>query len=251
MVEVVRWIVWALIAAAVLICLHHYRYPGGWGPAFSREHAARRRNLARARRHLARRAVWAWGQRALVQARLHSAQSAHRQSVAAAKLSLRQAREPGLGVKVGELGPLVLHEHVLLRGEEQLPLASLEVKPHHDVRNHHLILVQDDGSVHHVSLARTEHEEDAVFAFVALLTSAVLRENAFLSGQGKRIARAEERLARIEADTSAQDGVRTELDRLVEEQRLDPEQAAALARLKACRQDWHEHTGRMPPAPRS
>ncbi|RSS90426.1 hypothetical protein EF903_12555 [Streptomyces sp. WAC05292] len=95
-------------------------------------------------------------------------------------------------------------------------------------------------------MSREEYEENAVHAFVALIENSVLREKAFLGTQADRIKAARARLAEAEADTAHQDSVRAEIQRVARERRLDPEQAAALARLKAARQRWQELTGRLP-----
>lgn len=53
-------------------------------------------------------------------------------------------------------------------------------------------------------------------------------------------------LAEAEVDTAEEDAVRTELHDITQQHQLDPEQAAALARLKAARQKWKDVTGRLP-----
>ncbi|MFG2339753.1 hypothetical protein [Streptomyces yangpuensis] len=161
--EVLQWGVRALIVVAVLVGRRRYRYPGGWGPAFSRAYAPERRELARARRRLTARAVQAWLQRTAVQLRLSSARAAHRRRVTAAEQALREARNPGSGPVVGHLGTLVLRRHTLSIGEdEELTLAGLTVRIHHGPKSHHLIVTEADGHVHHIPLSQSEHKEDAV-----------------------------------------------------------------------------------------
>ncbi|KPI29817.1 hypothetical protein OV450_7268 [Actinobacteria bacterium OV450] len=245
--EVLQWGVRALIVVAVLVGWHRYRYPGGWGPAFSRTYSPQRRELARARRNLTARAVQAWFQRTAVQLRLNSAQAAHRRRVTVAEHALREAQNPGSGPVVDDLGTLVLRRHTLSIGEdEELPLAGLTVRIHHGPKSHHLIVTEADGHVHHVPLSQSEHEENAVHAFVTRVTNAARRDAVFQAGLEDRVAAARAALAEAEGDTTHEDAVRTELHDMTQQHQLDPDQAAALARLKAARQKWKEVTGRLP-----
>ncbi|WP_328864078.1 hypothetical protein [Streptomyces virginiae] len=245
--EILQWGVRALIVVAVLVGRHHYRYPGGWGPAFSRTYAPERRELAQARRRLTARAVQAWFQRTAVQLRLSSAQAAHRRRVTAAEQALREAQNPGSGPVVGDLGTLILHQHTLSIGEdEELPLAGLTVRIHHGSKSHHLIVTEADGHVHHVPLSQSEHEENAVHAFVTLITNAARRDAVFQACLEDRVKAAQAALTEAEGDTTQEDAVRTELHDITQQHQLDPEQAVALARLKAARQKWKDVTGRLP-----
>lgn len=245
--EVLQWGVRALIVVALLVGWHRYRYPGGWGPAFSRTYAPERRELARARRRLTARAVQAWFQRTAVQLRLSSAQAARRRRVTAAEQALREAQNPGNGPVVGSLGTLVLHRHALSIGdEEELSLAGLRVRIHHGPKSHHLIVTGADGLVRHLPLPQSEHEENAVHAFVTLIANTARLHAVFEAGAEDRVQAARAALAEAEGDTAEEDAVRTELDDITRQHQLDPEQAAALARLKAARQKWKDVTGRLP-----
>lgn len=245
--EVLQWGVRALIVVAVLVGWHRYRYPGGWGPAFSRTYAPERRELARARRRLTARAVQAWCQRTAVQLRLSSAQAARRRRVTAAEQALREAQDPGSGPVVGKLGTLVLHQHALSIGEEEeLPLAGLTVRIHHGLKSHHLIVTEGDGHARHLPLSQSEHEENAVHAFVTLVTNTARLDAVFQASVEDHVKAARAALAEAEGDTAEEDAVRTELHDITQQHELDPEQAAALARLKAARQKWKDVTGRLP-----
>ncbi|MEF2529765.1 MULTISPECIES: hypothetical protein [Streptomyces] len=245
--EIVRWGLRVVILVAILVGRQRYRYPGGWSFAFSPAYAAERACLARARRELAWRAVRDWGRRTALEVRLNSARAAHRRSVAQAQAALREAEDPGSGPIEGELGCLVVRRHTLAVGDDLVvPLEGLRVGIREGSKSHHLTVVEADGRIHHVPLPREEYEENAVHAFVALIENSVLREKAFLSTQADRIETARARLAKTESDTAHQDSVRAEIQRVARQRRLDPEQAAALARLKAARQKWQDLTGRLP-----
>ncbi|MFD9419473.1 hypothetical protein [Streptomyces goshikiensis] len=245
--EVLQWGVRALIVVAVFVGWQRYRYPGGWGPAFSRTFAPERRELAQARRRLTARAVQAWFWRTAVQLRLSSAQAAHRRRVTAAEQALHEAQSPGSGPVVGNLGALILHRHTLSIGEdEELPLAGLTVRIHHGSKSHHLIVTEADGHVYHVPLSQSEHEENAVHAFVTLITNAARLDAVFQASREDRVKAAQAALTEAEADTTQEDAVRTELRDIIQQHQLDPEKAAALARLKAARQKWKDVTGRLP-----
>ncbi|MFJ9793946.1 hypothetical protein [Streptomyces globosus] len=236
-----------LIVIAISVGWRRYRYPGGWGFAFSPAYAAERTGLARARRELAWRAVRDWGRRTALEVRLDSARAAHLRSVALAQAALREAEDPGSGPIEGELGCLVVRRHTLAAGDDLIvPLGGLRVGIREGSKSHHLTVVEADGRIHHVPLSREEYEENAVHALVALIENCVLREKAFLGTQADRIKAARARLAEAEADTAHQDSVRAEIERGARQRRHDPEEAAALARLKAARQRWQDLTGRLP-----
>ncbi|MFI5982427.1 hypothetical protein ACIBEA_16285 [Streptomyces sp. NPDC051555] len=245
--EFLRWGVRALIGVVVLVVWHRCRYPGGWGPAFGRAYATERRELARARRRLTSRAVRGWYEQTVLRVRLDSAQTARRRRVSSARQTLQEARDPGRGPVLGRLGALVLHRHALLIGEsEELPLVGLVVRIHHGSKSHHLIVTEADSHVHHVPLSQIEYEENAVHSFVTLITNAARRDSAFQAGLDDRVEAAQTALAVAEADSAREDAVRSELEDVKRQQRSDPEQAAALARLKAARQKWKDATGRLP-----
>ncbi|MCS0636444.1 hypothetical protein NX801_12380 [Streptomyces sp. LP05-1] len=242
-----HWAVGLIVAVISAVAWRRNRYPGGWQPAFGRSYAPERRELARARRRLARRAVGAWAARVSLQLQLGAAEGERRSRIDTARRSLDEALRPGTGQVVSQLGALVLREHALsIGGDVHLPLTGLTVQIHVGIRSHHLTAVEGNGQVHHVPLDRDEHEENAVYAFAALIANTVLHDAAFRATRDTRVARARQRLADAEADTGREEAVQAELDQLIEEQRLDPERVAALARLKAACRRWETRTGRLP-----
>ncbi|MHC6630304.1 hypothetical protein ACYTFC_30090 [Streptomyces globosus] len=129
--EIVRWGLRGLIVIAISVGWRRYRYPGGWGFAFSPAYAAERTGLARARRELAWRAVRDWGRRTALEVRLDSARAA-----------LREAEDPGSGPIEGELGCLVVRRHTLAAGDDLIvPLGGLRVGIREGSKSHHLTVV--------------------------------------------------------------------------------------------------------------
>lgn len=232
-----------------------------WRYAFAAAHRDQREALHRARGN--RRAVEGEQRRHLARAREHveEIEQRGRQEARTLKTERQRLLRPGWGSAVGpRLGPLRLHQHVLLfmkeapEGEEApagidetLPLADLTVS-FSDAREHlFLHVTRQDGTQRTAVYPRAEHRETAVRHFRDRIHNQVLAARAFRESARERTVEIDTELRQLEADTAARrEQARLEATALGETQRADPRLLRALADWEAQCDVWQKLTGHRP-----
>ncbi|MFB0626208.1 hypothetical protein [Streptomyces sp. AB3(2024)] len=244
------------------LCLYPCRM-SEWRYAFAAAHRDRREALHRTR--LNRRAVEGEQRRHLARAREHveEIEQRGRQEARALKTERQRLLRPGWGSSVGpRLGPLRLHEHVLLfmkeapEGEEApagidetLPLADLTVS-FSDAREHlFLHVTRQDGTQRTAVYPRAAHRETAVRHFRDRIHNQVLAARTFRESARERTAEIDTELQQLASDTAARrEQAGLEVTALGETQRADPRLLRALADWEAQCDVWQKLTGHRPRA---
>lgn len=238
------------LVAAVGAGWRRYRYPGGWDVAFSSgpEHRAARQDLDAARRAV--RTLRTTARRELAGARneVDRAERAYRRRIEVLEQRLEHLREdPGRGRLITGLGPVSLHEHVLVFLGNDVTLAGLQVRFERGRTDNYLYVTLPGG---HTDLARypvADRAEDEVRRFGVTVRNAIVAENRLRERQAASIRKTEAELVAARADTGPQEAARRRLEAVTARQREDKRIGAALARLEDARDEWEAVTGRRPP----
>ncbi|MEU8351360.1 hypothetical protein [Streptomyces sp. NPDC048845] len=173
---------------------------------------------------------------------------------------IRTLRDPRPGDRLGSLGELVLHEHVLLvdspTEKRRVDLIGLQVRFEAGQRNHSIYLTQSDGRVHRAKYSRhlpvedggVQHfDEDRVRDFAVDIQNAVAGDNAFHASNAQQLAHAEKGLDDFREDTASVDKARAQLSQIRDGNNRDPRRSQAEAELEEALQRWETLTGRRPP----
>lgn len=248
--DLLRVLVLAAAVAAGYAGWRRYRYPGRWVHAFGREHAEARDDLAGARRHAAALERESRRERGAVRSELERERARHRDRVRSVERRMAGLRRPGRGDVVAVLGDVTVHEHAVLVGDQEIPLAGLKVRLDHAQHQHFLYLTRPGGRSALRRYARDEHAEEEVRRFAVRLEDAVADENAFRIRVAAELEQAREDLERARADTGAQDAARARVAEVEERQRRDTRPQQARRDLLAACDRWEELTGRRPRPPR-
>ncbi|MGC0314413.1 hypothetical protein [Kitasatospora acidiphila] len=235
-----------LVGGGAAVAWQLSRYPGGWAYAFGAAFAPDRRRLAAARRtagHLRRRA-----KRELTgaQAEVRGAEARYRYEVELAARRVEQLRSPGRGPLLVRLGVLALHQHAVVVGAEELPLAGMTVRVERVDRRHCLHFALPGGRVHRQMFEQGLHSEEEVRRFGNRVVNAVAEENALLKRRHQLVAAAEAELKQVEQRSAAQRSACDRLAELTERQGVDQRPAAAAKALDDARARWQNLTGRLP-----
>ncbi|MFI8006965.1 hypothetical protein [Streptomyces sp. NPDC086010] len=242
------WAVAVLAAGAGWAAWRALRYPGAPAYAFHRKYRSERGNLAGARGHVRglRRAALRERGRAWLTA--ERAERSYRRRIARVEAELRQLRTPKRGRRVERLGRIVLHEHAVLVGPVELPLAGLKVRlePARSGKTWYVYLAEPDGHELMERFSAKEHPEDTVRGFGSRLQNASVKAGRRLDRRGGAIRRLEAELLRARNATGPVEAARAarEETRLRHENR--PELPKARAALEDAKDTWQGLTGRRP-----
>ncbi|MFJ8010613.1 hypothetical protein [Streptomyces fagopyri] len=248
-----------MAVAGIWVLWRRHRYPGGWAFAFSFRHEVHREALANARnkaRDAARRAAQA---ESAGQAQLAAARNDYERRLAQLEQKIARLRNPGIGMRLGGLGELVLFKHTLTvtsaTGARSIALAGLDVRFDTGQKNHSIYLTEATGHVHrakyphlHTGLDdQPRFDEDAVRDFAVTIQNAVAAENSARACIPRQLKEAEKELEDARADTRAQQAARERLTQIQQRNRQDPHRKTADAELEEARQVWATLTGSIPP----
>ncbi|SEO55127.1 hypothetical protein [Actinacidiphila rubida] len=246
MSDVVRLLVVVVVAAAAYVGWRRFRYPGGWAYAFSPEHSEARDDLDAARRHARTLERELKKERDAAQSQLDRERRLHKDRVRAIDRRISALRRPGRGGTIATLGEVTIHEHSVLAGTVEIPLAGLTVRLDHAQHQHFLYLTKPNGRSHVKKYLRTEYDEESVRQFVVRLENAVADENAFRIRTAADLQQAEEELAQVRDDTSAQDEAHARIAEVEERQSRDTRLDAARKEVQASCERWEHLTGKRP-----
>ncbi|WP_327111253.1 hypothetical protein OG206_01310 [Streptomyces sp. NBC_01341] len=224
------------------------RYPGAPAYAFQRKYRSDRKNLAGARELVRGLRSAALRERGRAWLRAERAERAYRRRIVRTEAALRQLRTPKRGRRLEQLGRIVLHEHAVLVGHAEIPLAGLRVRLERarSGKTWYVYLTEPDGHELVERYGAKEYPEDTVRRFGTRLQNASVKAARRLDGRGGAIRKLEAELVRARTDTGpvrAAQAARQEI-RLRHENR--PELPKARAALEDAKDAWQALTGRRP-----
>ena len=242
---------WVVILAALGACWaigRLVRYPGGWGYAFHEEHQEERQALKDARkavrelRGTARRETWqAW-------TAVKQAQWTYRRRVRQAESELEHLRTPHRGACINQLGQIALHEHSVLIGDDELPLAGMHVRFElaHSRHVSYVYLTQPDGQERMKRYQGEEFPEDVVRQFSTQIHNAAVTAHQLQDRRAEDIRTHEEELRSAQEATEPIATAQERLDKTRARHRADLKLPHARAALDDARTQWQDLTGRSP-----
>ncbi|MFF4243523.1 hypothetical protein ACFYY2_03505 [Streptomyces sp. NPDC001822] len=245
---VIRWAVAVLAFGAGWAVWHALRYPGAPAYAFRRKYRGDRKSLAGARGLVRGLRSAALRERARAWLKAERAERAYRQRIARTEAALRQLRTPKRGRRVEQLGRVVLHEHAVLVGHAEVPLAGLRVRLEtaRSAKTWYVYLAEPDGHERMERYSAGEYAEDTVRRFATRLQNASVAAGRRLDKRGGAIRKLEAELLRARTATgpvAAAQAAREET-RLRHENR--PELPKARAALEDAKDAWQGLTGHRP-----
>lgn len=244
--DVVRLLVLLAASVAAYIGWRLYSYPGGWSYAFGDEHAADRKDLDAARGQV--RALAREMRKELNDAhtRIHREKARRRERARNIERKIDELRESGRGQQVARFGGLTVHQHTVLKGEREYPLAGLKIRLETTQHHYFIYLTESNGDACYESYSCADYAEDDVRSFVMQLEHAAAEENAFRSRMAVLITQNQEEVAQVRADTHAEEEARRHLAEVTERHGQDPRRKATHTELEAARDRWHKLSGRRP-----
>ncbi|MFF3547527.1 hypothetical protein ACFYXD_37560 [Streptomyces platensis] len=233
----VGWVVWRLVL-----------YPGGWAYAFHERYRADREALGDARaavrelKGTARRELWQ------AQTAVARAEKAYGSRVSRVEAGLQQLRTPNRGDHVDRLGQIVLHEHAVVVGDDEVPLAGLHVRFDLARSTHvsYVYLTQPDGQRRLERYAGEEFPEDTVRQFSVRLQNAAVTANHLQALRENDIRKLEAELREAREATEPVQTAREWLEETRTRHGSAPQLPKARAALDEARDAWQELTGRRP-----
>ncbi|MFD8544765.1 hypothetical protein [Streptomyces sp. NPDC059649] len=176
------------------------------------------------------------------------AEKAYRGRISRTEAELRQLRAPDRGGHVDQLGQIVLHEHALLVGGDEVPLAGLHVRFDLARSTHvsYVYLSRPDGRERMERFARTIFPKTQCVSSACGSRMRPQQPNqlqALRDGDLRKLE-AERREARRE--TEPVQTARELLDETRARHGSDPRLPKARAALEDARDVWQELTGRRP-----
>ncbi|MEH0612353.1 hypothetical protein [Streptomyces scabiei] len=252
-------VVVVVVGLGLWVLWKRHRYPGGWAFAFSLRYESDRDVLANARnraREVSRKAAET---ESAAQAELTSARAAYEGNLRGLEQQIARLRNPGAGERLGNLGELVLFQHILVvtsgPATRSIELAGLDARFDTGRTNHSIYLTDTAGRVHrakypHASPAADDQQrfdEEAVRDFTVAIQNAVADENSFRARIPHQLRQVEQQLEEARADTHTQEAARKKLARVRQRNRQDPHRKAADSELQEALQDWKTLTGHLPP----
>ncbi|MFJ3799897.1 hypothetical protein ACIPSJ_26885 [Streptomyces sp. NPDC090088] len=252
-------VVVVVVGLGLGVLWRRYRYPGGWAFAFSWKYEGDRNALANARskaRTVSRKAAEA---ESAAQAELTSAQAAYERGLRQLEQQIARLRNPGAGERLGNLGELVLFQHVLVvtsgSATYSIELAGLDARFDTGRTNHSIYLTDVTGRVHrakypHILPAADDQQrfdEESVRDFTVAIQNTVADENSFRARIPHQLTQAEQQLEEARTDTRAQEAARKKLAAVRQRNRQDPNRKIADSELEDALQDWKTLTGHLPP----
>lgn len=233
----VGWVAWRLV-----------QYPGGWAFAFHEEYRADREALDGARGAV--RELKGTARREVRQAQMAvtRAEKAYRSRISRIEAELQQLRAPGRGHHVDQLGQIVLHEHALLVGNDEVPLAGLHVRFELARSAHvsYVYLTRPDGRERMERFAEDDFPEEAVRQFSVRLQNAAVTANQLQALRDSDIHKLEAELCEARKETEPIETARELLEETRARHSNDPRLPKARAALDDARDVWQELTGRRP-----
>ncbi|MEU1086304.1 hypothetical protein ACFYPN_23935 [Streptomyces sp. NPDC005576] len=243
---------WVVVLVALIACRTAWRfflrYPGGWTYAFHQQHRKDRQALDNARgavrelRRTARRETWqAW-------TAVKRARSSYRREVRRAEAELQRLRTPHRGARIEQLGAITLHEHGILVGEDELPLAGVHVRFELARSSHvsYVYLTEPDGRERMERYDGEEFPEETVRRFSVRLRNAAVAAVRSREARAADIATAETALREAEEATEPMEVAQERLEETRERHESDPRLPRARAALDDARREWQDRTGRRP-----
>ncbi|MCX5450272.1 hypothetical protein [Streptomyces nigrescens] len=234
----VGWLAWRLA-----------QFPGGWAYAFHEQYRADREALEGARGAVRQLNGTARREVQQAQTAVTRAEKAYRSRISRVEAELQQLRMPSRGDHVDQLGQLVLHEHALLIGDDEVPLAGLQVR--FDLaRSTHVSYVyltpQPDGRERLERFAGDEFPEDSVRQFSVRIQNAAVTANQLQALRDVDIHKLEAELREAREATEPVETARELLEEMRARHGSDPQLPKARAALDDARDVWQELTGRRP-----
>ncbi|WP_260634066.1 hypothetical protein [Streptomyces angustmyceticus] len=233
----VGWVGWRLA-----------QFPGGWAYAFHEQYRADREALEGARGAV--RQLKGTARRELRQAQtaVTRAEKAYRSRISRAEAELQQLRTPNRGDHVDQLGQIVLHEHALLVGDDEVPLAGLQVRFDLARSTHvsYVYLTQPDGRERLERFAGDEFPEDTVRQFSVRLQNAAVAANKLQTLRDVDIHKLEGELREAQEATGPVEMARELLEEMRARHGSDPQLPKARAALDDACDEWQELTGQRP-----
>ncbi|MGW7056651.1 hypothetical protein [Streptomyces sp. NPDC054887] len=233
----VGWAIWRLI-----------RFPGGWTYAFHEEHKEERQALAAARnavrelRVAARRETW--------QARIavKRAEWAYRRRVRRAEFALEQRRTPHCGARIEQLGGIILHEHAVFIGGDEVPLASVGVRFKLARSKHvsYVYLKQPDGQERMERYEGKDFPEEAVRRFSIQIQNAAVAAQRLQRRRARDIRTLKAELDEAQKATQAIAVAQERLEKTLARHDADIKLPQAREALDDARKAWQDVTGRRP-----
>lgn len=243
---------WVVALVALIVCQTAWRfflrYPGGWTYAFHEQHRKDRQALDNARgavrelRKTARRETWqAW-------TTAKRTTSAYHREIRRAEAELQRLRAPHRGSLVEQLGAITLHEHRVLIGGDELPLAGVQVRFELARSSHvsYVYLTEPDGRERMERYEGEEFPEETVRRFSVRLRNAAVAAGQSREARAADIATAETALREAEKATEPMEVAQERLKETRERHESDPRLPRARAALDDARREWQDLTGRRP-----
>jgi hypothetical protein len=141
---------------------------------------------------------------------------------------------------------LALHQHAVVVGPEELPLARLTVRLEEAGGQYVLHFALPDGRVRRQVLAPTLHTGEEVRRFGHRVAKAVTEEQLLLKRRDQLVAAALAELRQVEQRLVPQRPAHDPLAEPAERYRADQRPAEARRALDDARARWHGLTGRHP-----
>ncbi|MGG7568726.1 hypothetical protein [Streptomyces sirii] len=242
------WLVVVVALGVGYVAWRLVQYPGGWDYAFDEQYGADREALDDARGAVRELKGTARREVRQAQTAVAQAEKAYRSRISRVEAELEQLRTPNRGDHVDQLGQIVLHEHALLVGDDEMPLAGLQVRFDLARSTHvsYVYLTQSDGRDRMERFAEDVFPEDTVRQFSVRLQNAAVTENQLQALRDSDIHKLEAELREARKETEPVETARKLLEGTRARHSSDPQLPKAQAALDDARDVWQELTGRRP-----
>ncbi|MEV7471308.1 hypothetical protein AB0O20_33120 [Streptomyces kronopolitis] len=242
------WLVVVVAFGVGCVAWRLMQYPGGWAYGFHEQYRADREALDAARDAVRRLKGTARQEAQHAQTSVTQAEKAYRSRISRVEAELQQLRTPRRGDRVAQLGQITLHEHALLVGDDEVPLAGLHVRFDLARSTHvsYVYLTQPDGRERMECFAGDEFPEDTVRQFSVRLQNAAVTANQLQALRDGDIHKLKAELREAREATEPMDTARELLEETRARHGSDPQLPKAQAALDDARDVWQELTGRRP-----
>ncbi|MFE2161868.1 hypothetical protein ACFW9M_29185 [Streptomyces lydicus] len=242
------WLVFVVAFGVGCVAWRLVQYPGGWAYAFHEQYRADREVLDDARGAVRELKGTARREMRQAQTAVTRAEKAYRSRISRVEAELQQLRTPNRGSHVVQLGQIVLHEHALLVGDDEIPLAGLQVRFDLARSTHvsYVYLTQPDERERMERFAGDDFPEDTVRQFSVRLQNAAVTANQFQALRDGDVHKLETELREARKETQPMEAARELLEETRARHGSDPQLPKARAALDDARDVWQELTGRRP-----
>jgi hypothetical protein len=245
--EVLGWVLVALLCCGAAVGWQMYRYPGGWAYAYGAMHAPDRKELAAARMRVRRIRREEGRERSSADAELRDAERRQRRLIKKADSRIEELRNPGPGQEYETQGAMALFQRSLRVADETIPLDGLTVRFEAGRRKICYIHVTlPDGHERSASFPADRFEEEDIRRFSRRIVNVAADENKASAERDEQIAEIEKERRRAMADTAAQEAAKEKIAQLAEHHRKQGRLAAAVEELAHALDRWQGLTGHRP-----